>query len=324
MSQLYPFKFKPIYKSKIWGGNRLAKSLNKKGCPENCGESWEISAIEGNISEVSNGFLEGNNLQELIEIYMGDLVGEKVFKKFGEEFPLLFKFIDANDVLSIQVHPDDKIAKERHKAYGKTEMWYVIDASKDSWLISGFKENCDKQKFMKHLEEGNLKDLMNHEEVKSGDVFFLPAGRIHAIGSGILLAEIQQTSDITYRVFDWNRVESNGKPRELHTNFAVDVIDYKKHDNYKTEYEQKKNETAHLADCQYFKTNLLHFDKSLLKDYSLIDSFVIHMCLEGEYMIRWEDDFITIVKGESVLIPAEIEILHMDTGKEAKILEVYI
>jgi len=234
MSHLYPLKFKPIFKDKIWGGNKIKTLLNKDFSPlPNCGESWEISGVQDEISVVSNGFLIGNNLQELIEIYMGDLVGDQVYQKYGIEFPLLIKFIDAHDDLSIQVHPNDKLAMQRHNAYGKTEMWYIIDADRGAKLISGFNTEVTKDAYIKHLENNTLNLILNYEEVKAGDVFFMPAGRVHAIGKGILLTEIQQTSDITYRIYDYNRKGTDGKPRELHTSLALDAIDFKSYDNYR-------------------------------------------------------------------------------------------
>jgi len=241
MHQLYPLKFKPLLKERIWGGDKLKTILGKQGKCATCGESWEISAVEKNVSVVENGFLKNNNLQEIIEIYMGDLVGDKIFDKFGLEFPLLIKFIDANDDLSIQVHPNDKLAHERHQSNGKTEMWYVMDANKDSALISGFNKQISTEEYVNHLNGKTLKDILNRQPVKQGDVFFIPAGRVHAIGAGILLAEIQQTSDITYRIYDWDRVDANGKHRELHTDLALDAINYKYSEDVKTAYENKLN-----------------------------------------------------------------------------------
>ncbi|MBT6765533.1 MAG: class I mannose-6-phosphate isomerase, partial [Prolixibacteraceae bacterium] len=203
MNGLYPLKFKPIYHEKIWGGDRLQKVLNKDfGNLPNCGESWEVSGVEGHISVVGNDFLAGNSLQDLVEIYMGDLVGDKVYKKFGIEFPLLIKFIDAEQDLSIQVHPNDELSKKRHNAYGKTEMWYVVDADKGALINSGFNQEVSKKKYLEYFNKGKLTDLLCFEKVNKGDVFFIPAGRVHAIGKGILVAEIQQTSDVTYRIFD--------------------------------------------------------------------------------------------------------------------------
>ena len=325
MEKLYPLKFKPIFKEKIWGSNNLNKILNKKtDLNKKTGESWEISSVEDNISVISNGFLKDNNLQEIIEIYMGSIIGDKVYKKFGIEFPLLIKFIDANDILSIQVHPDDELAKKRHNAYGKTEMWYIIDAKKDSELISGFNKATNKEEYKRTLASGNLKEILNFEKANKNDVYFIPAGRIHAIGSGIVLAEIQQTSDITYRIYDWGRLGNDGKPRELHTDLAVDVIDYNYYKSYKTEYEYSKNKTSNIIECEYFKTNILEFDEEIKKDYNLIDSFVIFMCIEGKFDIEYKDKIEHCNKGETILIPAELKNINLIPKKKSKIIEVYI
>jgi mannose-6-phosphate isomerase len=322
---LYPLKFTPILKDKIWGGSKLKTVLNKDFSPlPNAGESWEISGVEGDISVVSNGFLAGNDLEELIEIYMGDLVGDQVYENFGVEFPLLIKFIDANDVLSIQVHPDDELSKERHNAYGKTEMWYVIEADKGSELIVGFNQNISKEEYLAKLEEGKLEEILNNAPVKEGSCFFIPAGRVHAIGKGILLAEIQQTSDVTYRMYDFNRTDDAGNPRELHTELAVDAIDYSYEKKYETTYQTEINKTSELVRCPYFTTNILEFDQSVEKDYVELDSFVIYMCLEGDMDITYGEDSLTIAKGESVLIPAIINNLTLTPKTKTKILEVYI
>jgi len=323
---LYPLKFQPILKDKIWGGNKLKTVLNKDFSPlPNAGESWEISGVEGDISVVSNGRLAGNNLEELVEIYMGDLVGDHVFEEFGHEFPLLIKFIDANDVLSIQVHPDDAMSKERHNAFGKTEMWYVIEADKGSELIVGFNQEVDKAKYVAKLEEGKLEEILNNEPVEKGSCFFIPAGRVHAIGKGILLAEIQQTSDVTYRMYDWNRTDDQGNPRELHTDLAVDAIDYSYEKKYRTDYEAEINKTKELVRCPYFTTNTLEFDKATEKDYSALDSFVIYMCMEGDFTIESEGGISTsVVKGESVLIPASLDSITLKPKGNTQILEVYI
>ncbi len=324
--KIYPLKFKPILKDKIWGGNKLKTWLNKDiSHLPNCGESWEISGVQNDVSIVANGFLAGNTLQEIIEIYMGDLVGDKIYEKFGIEFPLLIKFIDANDVLSIQVHPDDKTAGERHNAFGKTEMWYIIQADEGAELISGFNREVDKKVYLEHLKSKNLKEILNNEKVDGGDVFFMPSGRVHAIGSGILLAEIQQTSDITYRIYDWDRTDADGKGRELHTDLAVDVIDYKHYKNYRTNYENIPNTEVALANCPYFTTNLLDFDKTIRKDYNQIDSFVILMCIEGEFYIDYGiDKNLKVATGETILIPAELKEIELKPVKQAKLLEVFI
>lgn len=326
MNQLYPLKFKTILKEKIWGGQNLKSALNKNiPADKKIGESWELSGVKGDISVVKNGFLAENELDELIEIYMGDLVGDWIYEQFGTEFPLLIKFIDANDVLSIQVHPDDELAKKRHNSNGKTEMWYIIDAEKDAELISGFNHEMDKEHYLNHLKNNELPRILNSEKVDAGDVFFIPAGRVHAIGAGIVLAEIQQTSDITYRIYDWNRKDSQGNERELHTEQALDAIDFNLYDSYKTNYRKEKNIASEIVRNRYFQTNILEFDQSVEKNYNQLDSFVIYLCLEGEFEIEYyESERITIKKGETVLIPAVIEHLILNPVVQSKILEVYI
>jgi mannose-6-phosphate isomerase len=324
-TNLYPLKFKGIYKDKIWGGQKLRTELGKDfGKLKNCGESWEISGVQGDISVVANGFLAGNTLEEIVETYLGDLVGDKVYDKFGIEFPLLIKFIDANDDLSIQVHPNDEIAEERHESYGKTEMWYVLQAEEGAELISGFSRKIDCATYLNYLEKGKLTEILNSEEVKQGDVFFMPAGRVHAIGAGILLAEIQQTSDITYRIFDYNRLGDDGQPRQLHTDEALDVIDYNYYDDYKSPYEIIPNKTTNIVECNYFKTNILTFNQTVSKDYNLLDSFVIYICLEGNFKIVSEGETVEVKKGETVLLPAVLKNVDLEPGELAKILEVYI
>jgi mannose-6-phosphate isomerase len=323
---LYPLKFTPIYKDKIWGGQKIRTVLNKDfGKLPNCGESWELSGVDGNVSVVANGYLAGNSLEELVEIYMGDLVGEKIFEKYGVEFPLLIKFIDANDDLSIQVHPDDKMSKERHNAYGKTEMWYVLQADQGAKLQSGFSEQVDQDRYLFKLEHNELTDILNFEEVAPGDVFFIPAGRVHAIGKGILLAEIQQTSDVTYRIYDYDRRDAEGNPRELHTDLAVDAIDYTIHPEYKTNYEPKVNQSVELVKCNYFTTNVLAIDSEIDKDYNQLDSFVIYIGIEGSVQIVTESGTELLNKGETILLPATIESVQLKpVDAHAKLLEVYI
>jgi len=325
MNELYPLKFKPIIKEIIWGGEKLKTLLNKDtGIVQKAAESWEISAIQDSISVVSNGYLAGNNLEEIIEIYMGDLVGDKIYEIFGIEFPLLIKYIDAQDNLSIQVHPDDKLARERHNAYGKTEMWYIVQAEKDASLISGFSKKVNKEIYLKHFKEKTLQNILNTEIVKPGDVFYIPAGRVHAIGPGILLAEIQQTSDVTYRIYDWDRKDKNGKGRELHTDLALDAIDYEFYDNYKTTYPKKLNKTENLIKNKYFTTNIIQFDKILEKDYSAIDSFIIYMCTEGSFILDYKHDTLKVNKGDTLLIPATLKEQVLLPDEKCTLLEVYI
>ncbi len=323
---LYPLKFKSIYKDKIWGGDKIKTVLNKDYSPlPNCGETWEISGVQDEISVISNGPLAKNNLQELIEIYMGELIGDHIFEKFGIEFPLLIKFIDANDDLSIQVHPNDNLAKERHNAFGKTEMWYVIEADEGAKLNCGFNKKVSKEEYLDKLTSNTLTEILNYEEVKAGDVFFIPAGRVHSIGKGILLTEIQQTSDITYRIYDYNRAGKDGKPRELHTEMAIDAIDYNFYNEYRTNYKKEFNKTSEIMQCDYFNTNMLEFDTIIEKDYGYIDSFVIYICLEGTITIIDDNNTKTeIKKGETVLVPAVLKNIALIPKNKSKLLEVFI
>ena len=326
MEGLYPLKFEPIYKEKIWGGDKIKTILNKDfGDLPNCGESWELSGVEGNVSVVSNGFLAGNTLEELIEVYMGDLVGDQVFDNFGYEFPLLTKFIDANDDLSIQVHPDDEMSKKKHNTFGKTEMWYVLQADPGSELQSGFNQDVDQEKYLEKLEKKELTNILNFEEVSAGDVFFIPAGRVHAIGKGILLTEIQQTSDATYRIYDYDRRDDKGNLRELHTDLALEAIDFTLYPEYKTKYKSILNESVQLVQCNYFTTNLLEMDRVVEKDYNQLDSFIIYICLEGDLQLETESGSESVKKGETILIPASIEnVILKPVSASAKLLEVYI
>ena len=323
-TNLYPLKFEPILKEKIWGGTKLKSFLNKDSKSNKTGESWEISCVKEDISIIANGFLKGKNLQEILSEYKEELVGKRVYNNYKNEFPLLVKFIDAQDDLSIQVHPDDKIAKERHNSFGKTEMWYVIDSDKGSELISGFNRTIDKETYLSKLKNDKITDILNTEKTKSGDVFSIPVGRVHAIKSGILLAEIQQTSDITYRIYDWNRVDDNGNERELHTDFALDALDFKKYDNYKTNYTVVKNERILLDKNPYFETNLYELNANKNLTYSNLDSFVIYMIMDGEVNIKFNSGLINAKKGETILIPATITELELNVIKKTKLLEVYI
>ena len=325
MNQLYPLKFEPIIHDKIWGGQKLHEILNKSTATDKAGESWEISGVDGSISVVSNGFLEGNNLEELIEVYMDDLVGERIFEQFGHRFPLLIKFIDANDKLSIQVHPNDELAKKRHNSFGKTEMWYIIQAEKGAELISGFNREIDKETYFEYLKNKNLEAILNREPVKEGDVFFLPAGRVHAIGSGVLLAEIQQTADVTYRIYDFDRRNENGDFRELHTDLAVDAIDYNYYRNYRTNYISEENQPSELISCNYFTTNMLHLSESYIKNNAMLDSFVIYICVDGSGTILSEGiEEVSLKKGETLLVPASVIHYTIQPVGSIKLLEVYI
>jgi mannose-6-phosphate isomerase len=324
-NNIYPLKFHPIYKQMIWGGDKLRTVLNKSAAPEKTGESWEISGVEENVSVVSNGFLAGNQLDELIEVYMGDLVGDAVFDKYGTEFPVLIKFIHANDNLSVQVHPDDDFAAEHHGKRGKTEMWYIIEAEEGAELISGFKRDVDEKIFMQHLKERKLPEILNFEPVKAGDVFYLPAKRVHAINKGIVLTEIQQTSDVTYRIYDWDRVDKEGNARELHLEQALKVMDYKQRDDIRTRYDNIPNKTVNLADSPYFITGLIGFDQPVDKDFSLIDSFVIYICVEGSLLVNYKGgEAVPLKRGESMLVPAALNEVSLIPIGPSKLIEVYL
>jgi len=325
MEGLYPLKFTPIYKDKIWGGNKIKSVLNKDyGSLPNCGESWELSGVEGNVSIVSNGYLAGNSLEELIEVYMGDLVGDQIFEEYGNEFPLLIKFIDANDDLSIQVHPNDEMSKARHNAYGKTEMWYVLENEHNAKIYTGFKEGVTKEIYEKALSDGKIADILNVEIVQPGDTLFTPAGRVHAIGAGIVLVEIQQTSDITYRISDWNRKTPDNVIRELHTELALEAIDFSQTGKSTIRLQPELNKTANLVSCEFFNTNILDFNASVKKDYYSLDSFVVYICTEGEFLIKWEGLSERVSKGETVLLPASIKEVTLEPLEKTRILEIYI
>ena len=325
MNKLYPLKFKPIFKDKIWGGQKIKTVLGKDFSPlPNCGEVWVLSGVENNQTTITNGFLESNNLNEVLEIYMGDLVGDNIYQKFGNEFPILVKFIDANDWLSIQVHPDDDLAWKRHQSLGKSEMWYIFDAEENAELISGFSEKIDKDQYQKHLENKTLKSVMNFEKVHNGDVYYMPAGRVHALGPGVLLAEIQQTSDVTYRIYDWDRIDEAGIMRELHIDEAMDAIDFQVYDNYKTDYIPKLNASVNLVESPYFTTQLIHLENPIKKDYSELDSFVIYVCVEGEITLKYDDIAYDLNKGEAMLLPATINQVELFPKQKSKLLEVYM
>lgn len=321
---LYPLKFSPILKDKIWGGTKLKTLFNKPATSDHLGESWELSGYEGDESVVTNGFLAGNNLAELLEVYMGDLVGDRVFERYGHTFPLLFKLIDANDNLSIQVHPNDETARARHDSLGKTEMWYVVDADPGAELIIGFAHDSSKEEYSQAVERGEVERLLQHVPVQRGDVFFIPAGLVHAIGRGVVVAEIQESSDITYRIYDYKRKDADGHERELHVAQALDVIDFAASPRPKTPYEPRLNEPVELVSCDYFTTNSLHFDREVVRDYAPIDSFVAYMCLEGAFDIVCEGEKTPVQRGETVLVPAAINEVKLVPSQPSTLLEVYV
>lgn len=327
MDLLYPFKFKPIYMEKIWGGKKIHSVLNHKDAGHHqCGEAWVLSGVPGSQSVVTNGTLKGNTLNELVEVFMADLVGEKMFTEYGEIFPVLIKFIDANDWLSVQVHPDDELAGDRHNSFGKTEMWYILEAEKDARLICGFNEPLSKSDYQSAIEQGDIKQLLNYEPVNSGDAFYIPAGQVHALGPGILLAEIQQTSDITYRIYDWDRIDASGLPRELHTEQALAAIDFSTNHNSRLNWKPLKNNSAPVLRSPKFNVNHVWINQGMNKDYSQLDSFVAWVCLEGSMNVSTKDGphQINVQKGETLLIPQALDQIRIYPQPEAKYLEVFV
>lgn len=322
---MYPFIFKPILKEIIWGGTDIRPFKGLTPTDQKIGESWELSHVEGNFSVVDNGVLKGKTIDELINTYGSKLVGEKVLARFGKTFPLLIKFIDARDNLSIQVHPDDELAKKRHNSFGKTEMWYVVKATPDAILYSGFSKQIDAEEYVRRIADNTIMDVMKQYKVKEGDVFFLPAGRVHAIGSGCFIAEIQQTSNITYRIYDYNRKDADGNERELHTELAKDAIDYTLSSDYQTHYMPQKDKVVELVQCDYFTTNLLKLDQSMKRDFSTLDSFVVYICMDGLAKITDDkNNELTIHQGQTVLIPAETKNITIIPSPQAKFMETYI
>lgn len=328
MSVLYPLKFAPAYFEKIWGGQHVKTILHQDfGDLMNCGEMWLLSGLEGQNSIVCNGDFAGDELNDLIETFMGDLVGEDVFNKYGERFPLLIKIIDPLDNLSIQVHPDDELAQKIGLYNGKTEMWYVMNAEKGAKLVSGFNRDVTPKEFEEAVANKSVEGMLNYVDVHNDDAFFIPARKIHALGAGCMVAEIQQTSDTSYRVYDWDRIDRFGMKRELHIDEALATINFKKEDSGKVSYDKKtKNATVNLVKCPYFTTNLIKLDtkSALVKDYSELDSFVILMCTEGSFILSYENGTEAVRTGECILIPNVINKVEIISDGECKLLEVYI
>jgi len=322
---MYPLKFSPILKHRLWGGSALAEIYHKTDDTQTkFGESWEISDLDDNVSVVVNGFLAENDLRELIEIYMGELVGDAVFEKNGLGFPLLIKLIDAQDDLSVQVHPDDTLAQERYGQNGKTEIWYVVHADNNAGIYVGFNKPVEKQDYINAVQQKEVAALLQFYPVKKGDLFFIPAGTVHALGKGVRIAEIQQPSDITYRIFDWNRVDEQGMPRELHVAEALDAIHFDDDEPYKIEYQEKNNTTSNLFRSEFFNINAILFDKPLQKNYTDIDSFVVYLCVEGEVHLFGEDFHEVLYAGETALIPASIPLIDLVPNEASSVLEVYV
>lgn len=322
INNLYPLKFTPILKDKIWGGQKLKTILNKNSDLPNVGESWEISDVEGDTSIVNNGSLKGKSLKDLLDVYKEELIGKHNYKTFKNKFPLLIKFIDAKEDLSIQLHPNDELAAKRHNSFGKTEMWYVFQADPGSNLIVGFNQEMTPEKYLKHLNDKTLTQILNFDEVKEGDTYFVEVGRVHAIGAGVMVAEIQQTSDITYRVYDWDRVDSEGNERELHNDLAIDAFDFDMPDNFRVTYDKTPNQSNEMVSCPYFTTNYLKINQTLQKENNH-DSFIIYMCVDGDAEITANGSSEHIKKGETMLLPAAIKQFEI-SSKNATLLEVYV
>lgn len=324
---MYPLKFEPILKQTLWGGDKIIPFKHLNETLPNVGESWEVSAVEGSESVVANGTDKGYTLPEMVRKYKEELVGEANYARFGNKFPLLIKFIDAKLDLSIQVHPGDELAKKRHNSFGKNEMWYVIAADKGAKLISGFAEEITPKEYKDRVHNGTFAEVLQTCAIEPGDVFYVPAGRVHGIGAGAFVAEIQQTSDITYRIFDYNRKDKDGKSRELHTSQAMDAINFSDvQDDFRTEYERIQNEPVEMVASPYFTTSVYDMTEEITCDYSELDSFVIFICVEGS--CRLTDDNqneITLRAGETVLLPAAVQkVTIVPEGQRVKLLETYV
>lgn len=318
--KLYPLQFEPILKERIWGGIKLKTLLEKSINSNITGESWEISTVQNEVSIVANGSLKGKSLVDLISDYPEAILGKSVYNKFGKQFPLLFKYIDAREDLSIQVHPNDVLAKKNHNSFGKTEMWYVIQADEDSRLILGFKEDSSPESYLEKLNNKSLLDILDTKIVNSGDAFMLDTGTIHAIGAGIVIAEIQQTSDITYRVFDFDRVDVNGKQRELHNDLALEALNFKK-TAVQRYYDKSKNISNNVVNCDYFTTNFIPLEGQI-NIRKTDDSFTVYMCVEGDFVLNANNQLHNYKKGDTVLIPAQLT--NFVISGNASILEIYI
>lgn len=318
--RLYPLQFEPILKDRIWGGTKLKTYLNKPIASEITGESWEISTVENDVSIIANGVFKGKSLNELINDFSEQVLGTKVFEQFGKQFPLLFKYLDAREDLSIQVHPNDELAAKRHNSFGKTEMWYVMQADDEARLIVGFKEKSSSEEYIKHLENKTLLSILDTKKVKKGDVFFLETGTVHAIGAGTVIAEIQQTSDITYRLYDFDRVDANGNTRELHVDLALEAINYDKVEAQK-EYLKIENTSNEVVDCSYFTTNFIPLNGNLNVNKNQ-NSFTVYMCVDGDFELILNEEKYSYKKGDTVLIPASLTDFQL-SGK-GSLLEIYI
>lgn len=315
-------KFRPILKQVLWGGNKIIPFKQLDADMEQVGESWEVSGVKDNESIVANGQYEGMKLNDLVALLKGDLVGKENYERFGNEFPLLIKFIDASKQLSIQVHPNDEQAKAKGLKRGKTEMWYIMESTPDATLLSGLKRTITPEEYKAMVENDTITDALCEYRVGEGDVFYLPAGRIHSIGAGTFLAEIQETSDVTYRIYDFKRKDKDGNYRQLHTEAAAECIDYSVENDYRTKYEARKNEGVELAQCAHFTTSVYDLDEPMLLDYSELDSFVVLIALSGECTLSTGDAETQLQAGETVLLPATTQTLNV--SGTVKFLETFV
>jgi mannose-6-phosphate isomerase len=319
----YPLQFEPILKERIWGGTKLKSYLNKPITSNITGESWEISTVANDVSVVANGTFKGKSLNELIAEYPTEILGTKVFAQFGKQFPLLFKYLDAREDLSIQLHPNDELAKKHHNSFGKTEMWYVMQADADARLIVGFKEKSSPEAFLQNVKDKTLLDILDTKKVQQGDVLFLDTGTIHAIGAGIVIAEIQQTSDITYRIYDFDRVDAQGNKRELHLDLALEAINYETVEAQK-HYSKKENVSNEIVHCQYFTTNFFPLTDEVTEVtiHKTQGSFTVYMCVDGDFQLKVNRETFKYQKGDTILIPAFLTDFQLSGN--ASILEIYI
>jgi mannose-6-phosphate isomerase len=317
---LYPLQFHPIFKERLWGGDKLKTIFHKPISSTKTGESWELSTVEGAVSTIANGVLEGQLITEVIDKYPNEILGTTVYNRFGNQFPLLFKYLDAKEDLSVQVHPNDTLAKARHNSFGKTEMWYVVQADADARLIVGFKEEMNQATYIQNLENKTLLATLDAIKVQQGDVFLIETGTVHAIGAGMVIAEIQQTSDITYRLYDFDRVDVDGNLRELHVDLALDAINYQTIETQK-HYDKQNNQSNEVVTCPYFTTHFIPLEGEM-NFQKTVETFTVYMCVDGAFEIVLEGKRYSYTKGDTILVPAALTSFQL-SGK-ASILEIYI
>lgn len=323
---LYPLKFLPLFKQRVWGGNKISEVLGVDYSPlGSCAELWCLSGLPDNETVVANGYLAETNLSEVIEMYTDELLGEENYAEFGTEFPLLLKVLDANQNLSVQVHPDDDFARASGMPNGKTEMWYLLQADEDAMIYDGFKKNMTKAEVINRVRENTITEVLNGEKAEKGDLFFIPAGMVHSAGKGCLIAEVQQSSDATYRLYDWGRTDASGKPRTLHLEQGLKVMDLKAHPHSgKVHYHSHTNETTNLLTTPFFTTNRLYATQPIRKDYTGLDSFVILFCVAGQGFVHSENSRIPLHAGEVVMLPAVCNSAEIEPQGAMEVLEIFI